>query len=134
MYMSSVRHIHDPVLSSLKMKGFFLNVEESPPPHITVNGLLWVVSSIRQVVAFRNEKNEIDGERSTCGERRGEYRVLVGKHAGKRRLGRPRHRWKVNMKMDFFFFFWRGMEWFVLAQNRGRWRGLFDARVKLRAT
>ena len=28
------------------------------------------------------------------GERRGLYRVLVGKPEGKRPLGRPRHRWE----------------------------------------
>jgi hypothetical protein len=33
-------------------------------------------------------------------ERRGVYRVLVGKPEGKRPLGRPRHRWKDNIKMD----------------------------------
>jgi hypothetical protein len=34
------------------------------------------------------------------GERRGVYRVLVGKPEGKRPLGRPRHRWKDNIKID----------------------------------
>jgi hypothetical protein len=34
------------------------------------------------------------------GERRGAYRVLVGKHEGKRPLGRPRYRWEDNIKMD----------------------------------
>jgi hypothetical protein len=34
------------------------------------------------------------------GERRGVYRVLVGKPEGKRPLGRPRHRWEDNIKMD----------------------------------
>ena len=28
------------------------------------------------------------------------YRVLVGKPEGKRPLGRPRRRWKDNIKMD----------------------------------
>ena len=28
------------------------------------------------------------------------YRVLVGKHEGKRPLGRPRRRWEDNIKMD----------------------------------
>jgi hypothetical protein len=28
------------------------------------------------------------------------YRILVGKPQGKRPLGRPRHRWKDNIKMD----------------------------------
>ena len=34
------------------------------------------------------------------GARRGAYRFLVGKHEGKRSLGRPRHRWEDNIKMD----------------------------------
>ena len=33
-------------------------------------------------------------------ERRGVYRVLVGKPEGKTPLGRPRHRWEDNIKMD----------------------------------
>jgi len=33
-------------------------------------------------------------------ETRGVYRVLVGKPEGKRPLGRPRHRWEYNIKMD----------------------------------
>ena len=28
------------------------------------------------------------------------YKVLVGKPEEKRSLGRPRHRWEVNIKMD----------------------------------
>jgi hypothetical protein len=34
------------------------------------------------------------------GERRGVYRVLVGKPEGRRPLGRPRLRWDDNIKMD----------------------------------
>jgi hypothetical protein len=34
------------------------------------------------------------------GEKRGVYRVLVGKPEGKRPLGRPRHKWHDNIKMD----------------------------------
>jgi hypothetical protein len=34
------------------------------------------------------------------GERRGIYRVLVGKPEGKRPLEKPRHRWEDNMKVD----------------------------------
>jgi hypothetical protein len=33
-------------------------------------------------------------------ERRGVYRVLVGRPEGKRPLGRLRRRWDDNMKMD----------------------------------
>jgi hypothetical protein len=34
------------------------------------------------------------------GDRRGVYRFLVGKPEGKRPLGRPRRRWKDNIKMN----------------------------------
>ena len=34
------------------------------------------------------------------GERRGVYRVLVGKLEEKRPFGRPRRRWEDNIKMD----------------------------------
>jgi len=33
-------------------------------------------------------------------EGRGVHRVLVGKPEGKRPVGRPRHRWEDNIKMD----------------------------------
>jgi hypothetical protein len=35
------------------------------------------------------------------GDRRGVYRVLMGKSEGKRPLGRNRRRWEDNIKMDF---------------------------------
>ena len=40
------------------------------------------------------------GHVAPMGERRGVYRVLVGKPEGKRPLGRPRLRWEVSIKMD----------------------------------
>ena len=48
------------------------------------------------------EKNEMGGACSTYGERRGVYRVLVGKPEGKRPLGRPRRRWDDNINMDIY--------------------------------
>jgi hypothetical protein len=33
--------------------------------------------------------------------RRGAYRVLIGKHEGKRPLGRPSLRWEDNIRIDF---------------------------------
>ena len=42
------------------------------------------------------------------GERRGVYRVLVGKPEGKRPLGRPRRRWEDNFKMDLQNVAWEG--------------------------
>jgi hypothetical protein len=40
------------------------------------------------------------GHISCRGEGRGMYRVLVGKPEGKRPLGRPRHKWEENIKVD----------------------------------
>jgi hypothetical protein len=40
------------------------------------------------------------GHVACMGERKGAYRVLMGKPEGKRPLGRPRHRWEYNTKMD----------------------------------
>jgi len=40
------------------------------------------------------------GHVARMGEERGVYRVLVGKTEGKRPLGRPRHRWVDNIRMD----------------------------------
>ena len=34
------------------------------------------------------------------GERRGAYRVMVGKPEGRRPLGRHRRRWEDNVKVD----------------------------------
>jgi hypothetical protein len=48
------------------------------------------------------------------GERRGVYRVFVGKPGGKRPLGRPRHRWKDNIKVDLQEVGYEGMDWIDL--------------------
>ena len=40
------------------------------------------------------------GHVAHMGEERGVYRVLLGKPDGKRPLGRPRHRWVDNIRMD----------------------------------
>ena len=47
-------------------------------------------------------------------ERRGEYRVLVGKLEGSRPLARHRHRWEENIKMDLQEMGGRGMDWIDL--------------------
>jgi hypothetical protein len=49
---------------------------------------------------------------------RNAYRILVGKPEGKKPLGRPRHRWVDNIKMDHIEIRWVGMDWTNLAQDR----------------
>ena len=66
------------------------------------------------------------------GERRGVYRVLVGKPEGKSPLGRPRLRWEDNIKMDLQGVRCGCMNWNEVAQNRDMWRALVNAVMKLR--
>jgi len=66
------------------------------------------------------------------GERRGVYRVLVGKPEGKRPLGRPRRRWEDNIKMDLQEVGCDVTDWIDLAQDRDRWRAFVNAVMKLR--
>jgi hypothetical protein len=56
------------------------------------------------------------------GERRGVYRVLVGKPEGRRPLRRPRLRWEDNIKMDHQEEEWGVLTgWSWLRIGRGGW-------------
>jgi len=61
------------------------------------------------------------GHVANMGERRGLYRVLVGKDEGKRPLGRPRRRWEDNIEVDFYEVgCGGGGDWIELAEDRDR--------------
>ena len=64
-------------------------------------------------------------------EGRGVHRVLVGKPEGKRLLGRPRHRWDDNNKMDLQEV-GGGGDWIELAQDRDRWWALVNTVMNFR--
>jgi len=66
------------------------------------------------------------GHVACMGERRGVYRVLVGKSEGKILLGRPRHRWEDNIKMDLQEVGCGSMDWINLAQDTDRWWALVN--------
>jgi hypothetical protein len=59
-------------------------------------------------------------------EKNNEYRVLVGKPKGMRPLGRLRHRWENNIKMDLKEIRFGGIDWKHLTHNRSQWRALVD--------
>jgi hypothetical protein len=52
------------------------------------------------------------------GAKRNAYGILVGKSKGKRQLGRPRHRWMDNIKIDLREVGGGSMDWIDLAQYR----------------
>jgi hypothetical protein len=61
-------------------------------------------------------------------ERRGVYRVLVGKPEGKTLPGRPRFRWEENIRMDHKEVGCAGMDSIELAS----WRALVNTVMNLR--
>jgi hypothetical protein len=64
-------------------------------------------------------------------DRRGAYRVIVGKSEGRRPLGRPSSRWEDNIKIDILEAGWWGTDCVDLAQDRDRWLALVNAVMNL---
>jgi hypothetical protein len=58
--------------------------------------------------------------------KRNAYRILLGNPEGRRPLGRPRHMWVDNIKMDLREIGWDDMDWIDLAQDRDHWRALVN--------
>ena len=71
------------------------------------------------------------GHVARMGEGRDVYRVLVGKPEGNKPMGRPRHRWDDNIKMDLQEVGCEGMYWIDLTQDRDRWQALIYAVMNL---
>jgi hypothetical protein len=65
-------------------------------------------------------------------ERRGVYRVLVGKPEGKSPLGRPRRRWEDNIKIYLQEGGCGVTDWVELDQDRDSWRALVNAVMNIR--
>jgi len=75
-------------------------------------------SSPNNVRVIKSRRMRWAKHAARMGERRGVYRVLVGKPEEKRPLGRPGCRWKDNIKMDPQRELCGGMDWIELAQDR----------------
>jgi hypothetical protein len=84
--------------------------------------IIWVIKSRRMRWA---------GHVACMGEGKGAYRILVGRHEGRRPLGRPRHRWEDNIKMDLEEVGWDGVDWIDMAQDRDRWWALVNVIMNL---
>jgi hypothetical protein len=64
--------------------------------------------------------------------KRNAYRKLVGKPERKKPLGRQRHRWVDNIKMDLGEIGFDGMDWIDPTQNGDQWRALVNMVMNLR--
>jgi hypothetical protein len=78
-------------------------------------------SSLNIVKVIKSRRMRWAGHVASMGEGRGVYRVLVRRPKGKRPLGRRRHRWEDNIKMDLREIGIDGAEQIWLAQDRVQW-------------
>jgi hypothetical protein len=56
-------------------------------------------SSPNSIRVIKSRRMRLAGHVAGMGEKRGAYRILVGRPEGRRPLGEPRHRWEDNIKM-----------------------------------
>jgi len=75
------------------------------------------------VQVIKSRRMRWAGHVACMGEEKGVYRVL---------LGRPRHRWVDNIRMDLQEVGCGYMDWIRLAQDRDSWQALVSAVIYLR--
>jgi hypothetical protein len=88
-------------------------------------------SSPSIVRAIKSRRMRWVGHAARMGEKRKAFRLLVGKPEGKRPLGRPRHRWVDNIRIDLGEVGWGDVDWIGLAKDRNRWRALVNSVMNL---
>jgi hypothetical protein len=81
---------------------------------------------------IKSRKMRWAGHVARIGEKRNSYILLVGKPEGRRPLGRPRHRWVDNIRMDLGEVGWVNVDWIGLAKDRNRWRAVVNSVLHLR--
>ena len=105
-----LRKIYGPKMYEVRVERRKLHTEE-------LNDL-YSSSNIIRVIKSRRIRRT--GHVAHMGERRGVYRILVGKPEGKRQLGRPKRIWEDNIKMYLQDEGFWGMDLTDLFQGRDR--------------
>jgi hypothetical protein len=80
------------------------------------------------------KEDEMGRACSTPGQKRNVYRILLGKPERKETLGRNRHLWKDNIRMDVEELGWCEMDLIHLVQDKYQWRSVVNTVMNLRAS
>jgi hypothetical protein len=81
---------------------------------------------------IKSRRMRWSGQLAQIVEKKNAYILFLGKPKGKSPLGRPRHRWVHNIKIDLLEIGWGGVGWIGPAQDRDKWRALMNAVMNLR--
>jgi hypothetical protein len=82
------------------------------------NELHNLYSSLNIVKVIKSRRIRWVGCMAHMREGRNVYRVFVGRPEGRRPLGRPRHRWENNIRLDLREIGINEVNWIWLAQDR----------------
>jgi hypothetical protein len=104
------------------------NRDEVPGGWRKLHGLYSSPSIIRVINARRMRWAE---HVAHMGEVRGTYNILVGRPERRRPLGRPKHRWEDNIKMNLGEIGFGDVDWIHLAQDRDNWQALVNTEMNL---
>jgi hypothetical protein len=84
--------------------------------------LNYLYSSPNIITVIKSRRMRWVGHVARMGEGRGAHRIFVGRPEGRKPLGRPRHRWEDNIKMDLQdvgWGGWTGMIWLRIGTSGG---------------
>jgi hypothetical protein len=70
---------------------------------------------------MKSRRMRLTGHVASMGEKRGAYKILVGKSQGRRPFGRPKYRLENNIKMDLqeIKWGWSGLFWLKIGTSGG---------------
>jgi hypothetical protein len=90
-----------------------------------------VYSTTNIIRVIKSRRIRWAGHVARIEQKRGAYRVSLGKPEGKRPLVRPRSRWRIILKLILQKWDWI-MDWIDLAQDRDSWQVVVNTVMNLR--
>jgi hypothetical protein len=96
----------------------------------------FTICTLRQILLGRSNQGECHGgDVVTCMVQAiNAYRILDGKREGKSPIGKPRHKWEGNVKMNHNDIGCEGVDSIQLAQYKVQWRAFVTTIMKLGVT